>query len=153
MFFFPSFWRGIKGVLSHFPSKVFDPSKVSCLSHLLFCFVPILALIDQNMTTELTSCVQCHELEWFKYDNNEKIFTNYSSLNDMLGLSLMGPPWWALSTFEGKARGPGPNLKGPFMLNPGAIWASGPDGTRIELKGTFKVWSWVRFLGTSPLKR
>ena len=112
------------------------------------------------MTIGLTSCVQCHELEWFKYDNNEKFFTNYS-LNDMLGLSPMGPPWWALSTFEGKARGLGPNLKGFFTfnpstiwaINPGIIWASGPDGTRIELKGTFKVWSWIRFLGTPPLKR
>ena len=36
-------------MLTHFPSKVFDPSKVSCLSRLLFCFVPKLALIDQNM--------------------------------------------------------------------------------------------------------
>ena len=38
----------------------------------------------------------------------EAIWRTTILMEVMLGLSHMGPPWLALSTFEGKAKGPGP---------------------------------------------
>ena len=48
-------------------------------------------------------------------------YTSISVL-ELLGLSLMGPPWLVLSTFEGKARG----LE-PWPLNQPIVW--------VDLKG------------------
>ena len=52
----------------------------------------------------------------------------------LLGLSLMGPPWLALSTFKGKAKGPE-----PWPLNQPIVW--------VDLKGFGPRFnSWGRFL-------